>query len=354
MIAAIVGARPNFVKHAALFPYLPENSILIHTGQHYDYEMSKTFFEHLSLPEPDVNLGVREGTDCRQIGNMLIELENYIRKHPIEIVIVYGDTNSSLAGGICSNKLGIRLAHVEAGVRHFNRSVPEENNRVILDHLADILFCPTKKSLQHLSNENCHGKSIFSGDLHYDLFIKYQEKYKNNPKKTIRNELPENDFILATVHRQSNTDIEKHLVSIVDAFLLSEQNILFPIHPRTKKALKYYDLWQKVDDCPRLKIIEPLNYIEFINALLRAKKVLTDSGGVQKEAFFAGVPCVTLRDYTPWPETKINNWNLVIATTTQNILWAIEQTPEEPRQVGEFGKGNAAEIIAQELKLLKN
>ena len=353
MIAAIVGARPNFVKHAALAGHLPEETMLIHTGQHYDYEMSRVFFDHLDMPSPDVNLGIHEPTHCLQLSKMLRELENLLAKENIDAVVVYGDTNSTLAGALCANKLGLKLAHVEAGVRHFDRSVPEEVNRVLIDHIADLLLCPTEAAVQHAGDERCPGTAIWTGDLHYDLYLKTARHLRDTLPEVVADLIDaQQPYLLVTVHRSSNTDELGNLLSIAEALIDLKTPILFPVHPRTRNALEATGLLSTLQMAELVHLIRPLDYTEFISVLMHSHRVLTDSGGVQKEAYFCGVPCVTLRQYSPWPETQRNGWNRIIAPQRSAILDAVMRSPDGERVADVFGDGNAGAKIAEAIRRL--
>jgi len=354
MLAAIVGARPNFIKHAALAPYLPDDTFLVHTGQHYDYEMSRIFFDQLEMPTPGVNLGIREKTHSAQLGKMLLGLEKVLVQYDVDTVIVYGDTNSSLAGALCANKLALKLVHIEAGVRHFNRSVPEEVNRVLIDHISNLLMCPTELAMENARRESCFGEAVLTGDLHYDLFLKVADRLKQQLPPLIADLIGNEPYFLVTIHRASNTDDLRNLEAIVKALLTLKQQIVFPIHPRTKRALELAGLYEIVENATHIHLIDPLGYVDFMRTLIHSERVLTDSGGVQKEAYFCKVPCITLRNYSPWPETQINQWNQVIVPDVQSILTAVEKYPQGEQVPGLFGKGTAGVTISAAIHQLRS
>lgn len=349
-IVSVVGARPQFIKCAPVSRTIRKHheEILIHTGQHYDPEMSDVFFEELDIPKPDYNLGIGSGTQGEQTGKMLIEIEKVLLKEKPDIVLVYGDTNSTLAGALAASKLHIKVAHVEAGLRSFDRAMPEEINRVITDHISNILFCPTDTAVMNLKNEGITEGVYNVGDVMVDA-LQYNKKIAES-KSTILQDLNLNpkDFLLATVHRASNTDNKKNLSSIVEAFSDAEETIVFPIHPRTRKYLKEYNLWEKV--LKNTKVIHPVGYLDMLKLESNARKILTDSGGVQKEAYMLGVPCITLRDNTEWVETVEEGWNILAGVNYEKIKKLIKEfeIPKKSRKI--FGNGKAAIKISELLE----
>lgn len=348
-IVSVVGARPQFIKCAPVSRALRKHheEILVHTGQHYDPEMSDVFFEELDIPKPDYNLGIGSGTQGEQTGKMVIEIEKVLLKEKPDIVLVYGDTNSTLAGALAASKLHIKVAHVEAGLRSFDRAMPEEINRVITDHISNILFCPTDTAVMNLKNEGITEGVYNVGDVMVDA-LKYNQKIAEE-KSTILQDLNLNpeEFLLATVHRASNTDNKKNLSAIVEAFSDVKETIVFPIHPRTRKCLKEYNLWEKV--LKNTKVIPPVGYLDMLKLESNARKILTDSGGVQKEAYMLGVPCITLRDNTEWVETVEEGWNILTGADYKKIKHAIENFEGTDIRNNVFGDGNASDKISQKM-----
>lgn len=348
-IVSVVGARPQFIKCAPVSRTIRKQheEILVHTGQHYDPEMSDVFFEELDIPKPDYNLGIGSGTQGEQTGKMIIEIEKVLLKEEPDIVLVYGDTNSTLAGALAASKLHIKVAHVEAGLRSFDRTMPEEINRVITDHISNILFCPTDTAVMNLKNEGITEGVYNVGDVMVDA-LKYNQRIAEN-KSTILQDMSLNpkEYLLATVHRASNTDNKENLSSIVEAFSDVEETIVFPIHPRTRKYLKEYNLWEKV--LKNTKVIPPVGYLDMLKLESNARKILTDSGGVQKEAYMLGVPCITLRDNTEWVETIEEGWNLLAGADYEKIKHAIENFEGTDIRNDVFGDGNASNKISQKM-----
>jgi UDP-N-acetylglucosamine 2-epimerase len=350
-IASIVGARPNFVKMAPIHKAIlasGNDHMIIHTGQHYDYEMSEVFFKDFELPAPDVYLGVGSGSPCFQIGGILKRLESSLSATNVNIVLVYGDTNSTLAGALCANKCGIRLGHVEAGLRSFDSMMPEENNRILTDHLAGYLFAPTKNARSLLSMENIRGKIYYTGDLSVEILRSI--KSKSNLSNILNSlGLKTKSYLLVTMHRSENTESKEHIVELLKAFeLLDDLPIVFPIHPRTKKAFRIYGLYNRLLKCSNVKLIMPINYVDFISVLENASKVITDSGGVQKEAYLLGVPCITIRNNTEWIETLRGKWNVLTGINSNKIVSAVRSmNPTSKFDKSIFGNGNTALTITK-------
>ena len=341
-IATIVGARPQIIKSAPVsraFRECGHREFLIHTGQHYDYLMSKVFFEELGIHEPAINLGVGSGSHGQQTGQMLLGLEEVIKKQKPDWVLVYGDTNSTLAGALAAAKLHVPVAHVEAGLRSFNRSMPEEINRVLTDHISDLLFCPTQTSVENLRNEGINKGVHLVGDVMYDSVlhnIKLAEKHSDILEKL---KIKNKSYALATLHRAENTDEPRRLKPIFNAFGQISQNglpVIIPLHPRTRQSLK----------SSKLSIIAPVSYLDMLVLEKNAQVILTDSGGVQKEAYWFGVPCVTLRDETEWLETVESGWNVLAGSNYDRIINAVENAHPGQQVQGAYGNGRAAEQIA--------
>jgi UDP-N-acetylglucosamine 2-epimerase (non-hydrolysing) len=283
-IASIVGARPNFIKCAPLSRELRKafDEVIIHTGQHYDYEMNKVFFDELKIPEPDYHLGVGSGTHGEQTGEMLKRTEEVLLKEAPDLVLVFGDTNTTLAGALAASKLHIKIGHIEAGLRSFDRRMPEETNRVLTDHCSDLLFCPTETAVKILGTEGIKNGVHLTGDVLVDAL---QENIKLAEQKSNvldRLSLKQGKYYLATIHRPENTDDFEKLKSIVDAFCVIG-DMVFPCHPRTEKNLKQFGLWDKLTK--KIKVIKPVGYLDMLILEKNAKKILTDSGGIQKEAY---------------------------------------------------------------------
>lgn len=305
-IVSVVGARPQFVKLGPLSRELRKNhkEYIIHTGQHYDTDMSDSFFEQLEIPKPDINLNIGSGSHGAQTGNMLIALESELLKIKPDVVISFGDTNSTLAACLTAAKLGITSVHVEAGLRSFNRSMPEEINRIVADHTSDLLFVPTETAMQHLSAEGLQSKARYTGDIMVDAFRFVQNKVSKDMLATIN--IPDN-YSLLTLHRPYNVDNVESLHIIFNKLATVDENFVFPIHPRTQKIIDSNSIAQPNN----FFLIPPQGYIQFQSLLKYCRKVVTDSGGVQKEAYFAGKPCITLRSETEWIETVEAGWNFL-------------------------------------------
>lgn len=345
-IASIIGARPEFVKEAPLFKELRKKhrEIIIHTGQHYDYEMSKNFFKDLYIPEPNYNLGIGSATHGKQTGMMIIKLEEVLLKEKPELVIVSGDTNTTIAGALAASKLGIKLAHIESGMRSYDKTMPEEINRVVTDHISDILFCSTKIAVQNLRKEGIT-KNVFNvGDVMIDAIKENILVAEKKSEILKRFNLKKKSYIVATIHRANNTDNKNNLKNIVEAFIQSKETVIFPVHPRTEKYLKLYSLDKKLKGT-NVVVTNPLGYLDMLIFEKNAEKILTDSGGMQKEAYFFRVPCITLRDTTEWVETVKDGWNILTGTNKSKILNAIKIFNPKGRQSEDYGNGNASKNI---------
>jgi UDP-N-acetylglucosamine 2-epimerase (non-hydrolysing) len=346
-IATIVGARPQFVKAAPLSAILRQKhtEFLIHTGQHYDQQMSQVFFDELQIPEPDINLGIGSGSHAVQTGEMLKKIEDVLTDLKPDLLIIYGDTNSTLAGALAAVKLLIPVAHVEAGLRSFNRTMPEEINRLLADKISRLLFCPTKTAVQNLKNEGIESGVHLVGDVMYDAVLRFGEIAEKKSSILEKLAISPKNYFLATVHRAHSTDSAENLKSIIDAFNQSQQPIIFPIHPRTVNALKQFQLWSLIESSQSIINIEPVSYLDMLVLEKNAAKILTDSGGIQKEAYFFQVPCITLREETEWVETVADGWNILVGTDKSQILNAIQTfSPINPQKML-FGDGKACEHV---------
>jgi UDP-N-acetylglucosamine 2-epimerase len=355
-VVTIVGARPQFIKAAPVSKALREGGhqeFLVHTGQHYDYGMSEVFFEELNIPEPDVNLAMGSGDHGWQTGQMLIGIEKVLIGQKPDWVLVYGDTNSTLAGALAAVKLHLPLAHVEAGLRSFNREMPEEHNRVLTDHCADLLFCPTQTAVDNLTKEGItHGVNLV-GDTMYDAVIQYGEIARQ--RSTILKDLglQPKGYLLATVHRQSNTDNPENLRNILAAFAEIEEPIIFPVHPRTRQKINELGFLNKKSKIKNPKYIDPVGYLDMLILEQSACLILTDSGGVQKEAYWLGVPCVTMRNETEWLETVQTGWNILTGADTERIVQAVQSTSLPTTRPLDYGDCQAAYKIIDILERAK-
>jgi len=346
-IVSVVGARPQFIKAATLSRIIrahPQvHEILLHTGQHYDENMSEVFFRELCIPEPDYNLEAGSGSHGEQTGRMLKGIEEVLLKERPDITLVYGDTNSTLAGALAASKLHIPVAHVEAGLRSFNRAMPEEINRIVTDRIADLLFAPTQTAVGNLFREGLGEMTTFTGDVMYDSILFYREQIMRTPEKYLTAGIPDH-YLLATIHRAENTDNLKNLQNIFLAFSRISKEIVLPVHPRTRKILH-----DSVTLPANVRVIAPVGYLQMIRLTMDAAKVLTDSGGLQKEAYFLEKQCITLRTETEWVETLHDNWNIVAGTDPGLIEKAVfSDLPAAPRQTS-FGDGNASGTILEKL-----
>jgi UDP-GlcNAc3NAcA epimerase len=356
-LVTILGARPQFIKAAPVSKALKlagQREFILHTGQHYDYNMSQVFFDELQLPQPDVNLGIGSGPHGEQTARMLAGIEQVLVREKPDWALVYGDTNSTLAGALAAAKLHVPLAHVEAGLRSYNRQMPEEHNRVLTDHCSDLLLCPTQTALENLAREGLPGnqpgiRAVRVGDSMYDAVLQFTRL--GNQRASILRDLglDRGGYLLATVHRQENTDVQNRLEGILEGLLLSKLPVIFPVHPRTSASLAEMGLLEKLAGS-NLRLIEPLGYLDMLVLEQNACKILTDSGGMQKEAFFFSVPCVTMRAETEWIETVQSGWNILVGADAAKISAALNASHpggNSPPQI--FGDGHAAEKIVSHL-----
>lgn len=348
-IVTVVGARPQFIKAFPVSRELREyhTEVLVHTGQHYDEELSEVFFKELGIPEPDYNLGTGSDSHGRQTAAMIEGIEEIIETEEPDVVLVYGDTNSTLAGAIAASKLDSLVAHVEAGVRSYNRDMPEEINRVLTDHASDLLFAPSETAVETLSNEGITDGVYFVGDIMYDAILWARSVAKDRSSILQELDLESGEYVLATVHRAGNTDHVERLESIIEGLAQAESPVVFPVHPRTEKQLKSFELWERTTEA--LTVIDPAGYLDFVRLLDGADVVATDSGGVQKEAFYLDTPCVTLRDETEWIETVESGWNVLVGADSKAIAQTIigKSIPEE--KPTPYGDGTGSEKIVRAL-----
>ncbi|OYD08035.1 non-hydrolyzing UDP-N-acetylglucosamine 2-epimerase [Paludifilum halophilum] len=348
-VVTVVGARPQFIKAAPVSRHLRERAqeILVHTGQHYDTAMSDIFFDELEIPSPDYHLGIGSKSHGAQTGEMLTKVEEVLEKETPDWVLVYGDTNSTLAGALAASKLHIPVAHVEAGLRSFNRRMPEEINRVLTDHISRALFCPTQTAVDHLEKEGIRQGVHFVGDVMVDA-LRF-----NRTLAQERSDLPNRlgygsgSYILVTLHRAENTDHPRRLKEIVNALNELPLPAVMPLHPRTRGQLERYGFTIRN---PSVHVIQPVGYLDMVALEASAGKILTDSGGVQKEAFLMEIPCITMRDETEWTETIRQKTNILVGADKRKILEAVENFTVSFSLVEPvFGDGKAADRIVKQL-----
>ncbi len=349
-IVTILGARPQFIKAAPVSKLLATSNvteILVHTGQHYDYDMSQVFFDEMGISTPNINLGVGSGSHGHQTSRMLSGIEDVLINEKPDCLLVYGDTNSTLAGALAAVKLHIPVAHVEAGLRSFNRKMPEEHNRVLTDHCSDLLFCPTQTAIDNLSKEGITQGVHWVGDTMYDAVLHFSEIAQQRSTILTKLGLEPKQYSLATVHRPYNTDVPENLSSILSTFGEFGETIVFPVHPRTHKKINALDGFGNYAD--NIKMISPVGYLDMLMLEQNARLILTDSGGIQKEAYFFKVPCVTLRPETEWVETVEAGWNVLSGVSSKQILKAAGTFLNPSHKIGEhkkiYGTGNAAKQI---------
>jgi UDP-GlcNAc3NAcA epimerase len=363
-VLTILGARPQFIKAATVSRAIKANEdikeVIVHTGQHFDASMSDVFFEQLDIPRPEYNLQIAGLSHAAMTGRMLEGIETLIQKEKPDCVLVYGDTNSTLAGALAAAKLHVPVAHVEAGLRSHNPAMPEEINRVLTDRVSSLLLCPTQKAVDNLGHEgfpfpaigtsstNGPQRIVNIGDVMFDAVLYYRERAKDHISLDAFG-LSHQNYALCTLHRQENTDAPKRLNNILAALreIAKELPLVLPLHPRTKNKIEQQ---YNADALNGITVLEPLPYLEMQRLQMSAKLILTDSGGVQKEAYFHQVPCVTLRDETEWVETVKLGWNQLAGAQTEQILNACRNTQVPSQQTKSlYGDGNAAELILAEL-----
>jgi len=361
-LLSIVGARPQFVKaavvSAAIEKYNSTASLkieqkLIHTGQHYEHNLSGVFFDQLPLPAPDHHLGVGSGSHGAQTAAMLVGLENVMIEEKPDMTVVYGDTNSTIAGALASGKLHIPVAHVEAGLRSFNRAMPEEMNRVATDHLSDLLLCPTGTAVKNLKNEGIEHGAVMTGDVMLDAVRNFLPLAEQRTLLFEKLGVKPGEYILVTIHRAENTDVLDRLENLLRMLTRLNRPVVFPMHPRLRDRIAKQEggaLRQLLESARDVQIIEPVSYLDMLLLECKARMILTDSGGVQKEAYFLGVPCLTLRDETEWLETLRGNWNRVVGTSPKKVLPLAESLwskngaqPKGQPDLKQFGGGHAGD-----------
>ncbi len=367
---SIVGARPQFVKAAMIAAAIREHNrepgsarirhTLVHTGQHYDKNLSDVFFNELPLPEPKHHLGVGSGSHGKQTAALLERIETVLLEEEPDVAIVYGDTNSTVGGALAAAKLKIRIAHIEAGLRSFNRGMPEELNRVATDHLSSLLFCPTGTAVRNLKREGITDGVFLTGDVMLDAVVTFRSLAEKRSRVISELGLEPGGYILLTIHRAENTDSVEQMVKVVELIAQLKRPTVFPIHPRTRDRLASTPKLRKLNrallNAGNLRVIDPVSYLDMLALESRARLILTDSGGVQKEAYFLGVPCLTLRDETEWTETLKGGWNRLVDAPSQDTLPLLESlwvrngnSPKGRPNLAAFGDGQAARLTIKHL-----
>lgn len=358
-VAVIIGTRPELIKVSPLLRKMQADPafdfLFIDTGQHYDYEMDSIFCEELNLPQP-VLLNIGSATPPSQIGTGLLAIEKHVTAYQPDLAMVVGDTNSTLSGALTASKMNIPIAHVEAGLRSFDRTMPEEVNRVIVDHISRWLFAPTQQSIENLKAEGISGNLItFTHDMHVDVL---QDNFELAVERSkIRRELALDNYVLVTCHRQSNTDIRENLANIVSGLkeIADTQTVVFPAHPRTVKKLHDHGLYELLDQHQNIHVIKPLGFFDFLSLMGHARCVITDSGGVQKETLILKTPCVTIRENTEWVETTACNANVLVGTDPGKLVDQVNQRSQADFQefmqtvVNPYGDGTTSQIILDKI-----
>jgi UDP-N-acetylglucosamine 2-epimerase (non-hydrolysing)/UDP-GlcNAc3NAcA epimerase len=352
-VLTVIGNRPQFVKAAAVSRLLraAHEELLVHTGQHYDDELSTVFVEELGIPRPEVELGLGTGTNTEQTARMLAALGPLMAAERPDAVLVYGDTNSTLAGGLAAAQARIPVAHVEAGMRSFDRAMPEELNRVLTDHLSDLLLCPSATAVANLEAERAAGRIELAGDVMVDVARVFQPRAAADDAPLQRAGVQPGGYVLVTAHRAGNVDDPRRLERLVELLAGLPLPAVLPLHPRTRARLQSSGLLDRLEASEDVRVTPPLGYLGFTALLCRARAVLTDSGGVQKEAYLAGVPCVTLRDTTEWTETVEAGWNVLVDLDATAAYAALERTPP-PQRPDLYGDGRAGARVVEALGTL--
>jgi UDP-N-acetylglucosamine 2-epimerase (non-hydrolysing)/UDP-GlcNAc3NAcA epimerase len=345
-IITVIGNRPQFVKAAAVSRLLREDhdELLVHTGQHHDDELSAIFFEELQVPRPEHQLHIAGGTNTDQTARMLAEIGPLLASEQPDVVLVYGDTNSTVAGGLAAAQANIPVVHVEAGMRSFDRRMPEELNRVLTDHLSDLLLVPSETARDNLERESVAGRVVLVGDVMVDVSMMFQPRAKEDHRPLRDAGVTPGEYVIATSHRAGNVDVPERLRMLVDILLALEEPVVLPLHPRTGARLDAAGWLDDLQAADHVRLAPPLGYMAFTSLLTNARRVLTDSGGVQKEAYFAGVPCVTMRDTTEWVETVDTGWNVLVDLDLHSTLTALAETPP-PGRPQLYGDGRAGERV---------
>jgi UDP-N-acetylglucosamine 2-epimerase (non-hydrolysing)/UDP-GlcNAc3NAcA epimerase len=349
-VVTVVGNRPQFVKAAAVSRLLREGheEVLVHTGQHYDDELSAVFFAELGIPRPDRELALGTGSNAEQTARMLAALAPLLGELAPDLVLVYGDTNSTLAGGLAAVQDGFPVAHVEAGMRSFDRRMPEEVNRVLTDHLSSLLLCSSAVAVQNLAREGVSAPVELVGDVMVDIALLVQPRAREDAAPLEAAGVAPGEYVLVTAHRAGNVDDPARLERLVALLEALPVTAVLPVHPRTRARLEATGLLARLEGAPHVVLLPPVGYLEFTSLLVHARAMLTDSGGVQKEAYLAGIPCVTLRDTTEWVETVESGWNALVDLDADAALAALERRPPEARPAL-YGDGRAGERVVAAL-----
>jgi UDP-N-acetylglucosamine 2-epimerase (non-hydrolysing)/UDP-GlcNAc3NAcA epimerase len=351
-ILTVIGNRPQFIKAAAVTPALRRihDEVMVHTGQHFDEQLSAVFFSELGLPAPERELGIALGSNASQTARMLAALEPVLEEVTPDAVLVYGDTNSTLAGALAGAQAAVPVAHVEAGMRSFDRSMPEELNRVLADHASDLLLCSSDVAAQNLRDERIAGSVEVVGDVMVDVALKVQPQARERADLLGRWGLKREEYVLATAHRPGNVDELGRLRVLVDLLTSLPFEVIWPLHPRTRQRLERGRLLERLQSAQGLTLAPPLGYLEMSALLCNARAVMTDSGGLQKEAYLAGVRCVTLRGTTEWGETVQHGWNTVVDLDRERALEAVGRDPP-PDRPSLYGDGRAGDRVVRALTL---
>ena len=349
-IITVIGARPQFIKAAVVsnsFRVRGIQELILHTGQHFDSNMSDIFFNELGIPKPAFNLGIGGGSHGQNTGRMLEGVEQVLMAEKPDWLLVYGDTDSTLSGALAAVKLQIPVAHVEAGLRSFNRRMPEEINRILTDHAASLLLAPTSNAVEHLAAEGIHGNNVVNtGDVMFDAALYYGKKANTISQILMKLGLKANDYTLVTIHRAENTDNSIRLNAIFEGLGKTNKQVVLPMHPRTRARLKENNITVPSN----LLVLEPIGYLDMVMLEKNASLIVTDSGGVQKEAFFYQVPCLTLRDETEWGELVEAGWNQVVPPTSSDVVaCAINSAQIRGTPIQPYGNGEAAKLVVDKL-----
>jgi UDP-N-acetylglucosamine 2-epimerase (non-hydrolysing)/UDP-GlcNAc3NAcA epimerase len=347
-IVTVIGNRPQFVKAAAVSRLLREHheELIVNTGQHYDDELSQVFFDELDVPAPALELGIHDGSATSQTWRMLKALEPALHELEPDLVLVYGDTNSTLAGALAASQMHVPVAHVEAGMRSFDRAMPEELNRVLTDHASDLLLCSTAVAVANLEREGVAGEVRLVGDAMADVTLAFAPVAEARSTALADNEVAPGEYVLVTAHRAGNVDDPARLLRLVELLEALPFPVVFPLHPRTRARLEAAGMMDRIAG---LRVTQPLGYLDFLTLARHARAVLTDSGGVQKEAYLLGTPCVTMRDTTEWVETLDTGWNVLVDLDAHAALRALEQPPPAGERPELYGGGRAGERIRDAL-----
>jgi UDP-GlcNAc3NAcA epimerase len=356
-ILTVVGNRPQFIKAAAVSGPLrsAHEELLVHTGQHHDDALSEVFFRELGLARPDRELGIAGGSNTSQLARMLVALEPLLAAERPDAALVYGDTNSTLAGALAASQAGVPVVHVEAGMRSFDRTMPEERNRVQTDHLSELLLCASRTAAENLRAESIAGRIEVVGDVMVDIALRLQPLARADERTVQAHGVRSGAYLLLTAHRAGNVDPPARLRALAELVRALPAPVVFPLHPRTRARLRAAGLLEELTQIAGVHLAEPLGYGEFTALLCHARAVLTDSGGVQKEAYLAGVPCVTLRANTEWVETVQAGWNTLVDLDPAAALAALQRTPpgeRDGREPNLYGDGHAAELCVRAIDTL--